>query len=407
MEIGICRSSLKTILHLDMNSYFATAEQQANPCLRGRPVGIIKAPGRGCVIASSIEAKKFGVKTGATAWRAKELCPEIILVPADMDKYFSLTKKMITIVENYSPTVEVFSIDEVFADVTETQNLFSGGVVEMVYRIKEDIFLDLGEWIKCSAGVSFSKLIAKLASEMNKPNGLTFLNTDNYLQETADIGVEKVCGIGSSRMKYLHDRGLFTLGMARKVDLPLEIHDLVWLLEDENLVTKDDLFPAKSVSRTYTTFEDLRSEKEVEVLIRNLSEEVAEKLREMGMAGRTLGLFVRSEIGSKSVRKTLKDPTNDGMVIFEMLWREYLTNSLLPVRFAGVSVSNLVWEGQMFILEEVRKRNMVLKSVDKVNDKWGQFTIYPAIFLENELIRPEVTGFLGDKWYRFGGRKRT
>src|SRR3989338_6239123 len=114
---------IKTILHLDMNSYFATAEQQANLYLRGKPVGIIKAEGRGCVIAASVEAKKFGVKTGSTVWEAKGLCPQIVLVPSDMDKYFALTSRMIKILADYSPTLEIFSIDEAFIDLTQTQNL--------------------------------------------------------------------------------------------------------------------------------------------------------------------------------------------------------------------------------------------------------------------------------------------
>jgi len=109
---------MRTILHVDMNSYFATAEQQANPYLRGKPVGIIKAEGRGCIIAASIEAKKYKIKTGCTVWDAKKLCPQIILVPSDMGKYFALTQRLIRIISDYSPTLEVFSIDEMFADVT-------------------------------------------------------------------------------------------------------------------------------------------------------------------------------------------------------------------------------------------------------------------------------------------------
>ena len=114
---------MKTILHLDMNSYFATVEQQTRPELRGKPVGVIKALGRGCIIAASVEAKKYGVKTGTTVWEAKKLCPHIVLVPSDMNKYFAMTKKLIRMADDYSPAVEVFSIDEFFLDITDTQTL--------------------------------------------------------------------------------------------------------------------------------------------------------------------------------------------------------------------------------------------------------------------------------------------
>lgn len=407
MEVKGDRDHLKTILHLDMNSYFATVEQQANPYLRGKPVGIIKAEGRGCVIAASVEAKKYGVRTGCNVWEAKKLCPAIVFVPSDMDKYFSQTQKIIEITSEYSPTVEVFSIDEVFMDVTETQKLFSGGVLEMVFRMKKDISTRLGEWVKCSVGVSFNKLAAKLGSEMNKPNGLTFLMRENYLADTEKIDVKEVCGIGYARGKYLYGRGLFNLGQARKANLPNEISDLVWLRGDQTLVTNDNLAPAKSVSRTYTTFSELILQSEVERLVRNLVEEAAEKLREMGMSGRTMTLFLRSEAGSFWARKTLVNPTCDGLLIFKMLWQKYICNPLLPVRFAGVGVGNLCFNIQPPIAEEMKRREAALKSMDNVNAKWGQFTVYPAALLGGELVRPEVTGFLGDKWYRFGGLERT
>lgn len=407
MEVRSYGNDVRTILHVDMNSYFATLEQQANPYLRGKPVGIIKAEGRGCVIAASVEAKKYGVKTGCNVWEAKKLCPTIVFVPSDMAKYFSQTQKIIEIASTYSPIVEVFSIDEVFLDVTETQKLFSGGVLEMVFRIKTDISRRLGEWVKCNVGVSFNKLAAKLGSEMNKPNGLTFLLPENYLADTEGVDVKEVCGIGYSRAKYLYGRGLFNLGQARKVSLPDEIADLVWLRGDSRLITNDNLSPAKSVSRTYTTYSELLLQTEVERLVRNLVEEATEKLREMRMSGRTMTLFLRSEAGNFWARKTLINPTYDGFLIFKLLWQEYVRNPLLPVRFAGVGIGNLCFDIQLPITEEMQKRETALKFLDEINAKWGQFTVYPAALLGGELIRPEVTGFLGDKWYRFGGLERT
>lgn len=394
---------MKTIMHVDMNSYFATAEQQANPYLRGKPVGIIKALGRGCVIAASVEAKKFGVKTGTTVWEAKQKCPQIILVPSDMDKYFSLTQKMISIISHYSPTIEIFSIDEAFLDVTDTQKIFAGGAWEIALEIKNLIKTEMGEWMKCSIGISYTKLLAKLASEMQKPDGLTFLNPKNYLQKTENIAVEEVCGIGMARTRYLHARGIFKLGQARKLDLPPEIADLVWLRNEEPLTTIADLDPAKSVGRTFTTFSVLSTQKQVLSLIRNLVEEAAAKLREMGMGGRTFVLYLTlnpsPNSGEGHYVKTLKSPTNDPQVIFEILALEYFKNPVVGIRKAGVGISNLVFSIQYSVFD---KREKMLRAVDEINEKYGLFTAYPASLLGGELIRPEVTGFLGDKWYRFG-----
>lgn len=392
---------MRTILHVDMNSYFATVEQQANPSLRGKPVGIIKAEGRGCIIAASVEAKKFGVKTGCTVWEAKKLCPQIILVASDMDKYFALTTKLIKIACDYSPIVEVFSIDEAFVDVTDTQKLFGGGVLEMALEIKMRIKQDLGEWMRASVGISFTKLLAKLASEMHKPDGLTFLSAENYLEETQKVPVEDVCGIGKARTTMLQCMGVRTLGEARVRSLPKEIEDLVWLRVEEPIITVEDLQPAKSVSRTFTTFSILNTQCSILKLVRNLVEEAAAKLREMNMIGRTLCL----SIDGFWVRKTINSPTDDPLVIFNLLW-PYFTKSYegQGIRRAGVWITNLMFNppagGQCSLL---KNREKLLKATDEVNRKFGLFTVYPASLLGGELIRSEVTGFLGDKYYRLTG----
>lgn len=396
---------MRTILHLDMNSYFATAEQQANPYLRGKPIGIIKAAGRGCIIAASVEAKRFGVRTGTTVWEAQKMCPQIVLVPSDMEKYFSLTQKLIQITDDYSPVREIFSIDEVFADLTETQYLFGGGALQAAMEIKVRIRRELGEWMRCSVGISFTKLLAKLASEMHKPDGLTWLTPGNYLEQTEKLPVEEVCGIGRARTKYLHARGAYTLGQARKFELPTEIADLVWLKNDIEMVTDADLEPAKSVSRTFTTFREFESRDKIEQLVRNLVEEAAAKLREMKMAGRTFCLSLSSGQRQFSfwARRTVESPTDDPLIIFNLLWQKFTEAPLPSVRFAGVHLTNLIPNIQLPISNE---RQKLLGAADEVNRKWGLFTLYPARLLSEELIRPEVTGFLGDKWYRFGSAAR-
>lgn len=384
-----------------MNSYFATAEQQASPLLRGRPVGIIKAEGRGCVIAASVEAKKFGVKTGVTVWEARRLCPRITLVPADMDKYLALTRRLVKIVQDYSPTVEVFSIDEMFAEVTDSQKNFAGGAWQMALEMKWRIKQELGEWMRASVGIAFTKLIAKLASEMRKPDGLTWLTPEDYLERTAAVKVEEVCGIGRSRSAFLHGLGVTTLGEARLRQLPPEIAELVWLREEEPVAEIEKLEPAKSVSRTFTTFTEITKQEGIKKLVRNLVEEAAAKLREMDMAGRTMWLSLSADRYEESswVRLTIPAPTNDPLTIFTLLWKEYEKKPVGGVRFAGTGISNLEFKVQSSIFSN---REDLLKAADAVNGKYGLFTVYPATLLGGELIRPEVTGYLGDKWYRFG-----
>lgn len=390
---------MRTILHVDMNSYFATVEQQANPRLRGKPVGIIKAVGRGCVIAASIEAKKYGVKTGMGVWDAQKLCPQIILVPSDMDKYFAVTEGLIKIISDYSPFVEVFSIDEAFIDVTDTLGLFAGGAFEIALDIKRRIKEELGDWLKCSVGISYTRLLAKLGSEMQKPDGLTWLTPENYLTATERLAVEEVCGIGFARTKYLHNKGLYTLGQARAApNLLPEVEDLVHLRLNDELSLTSELEPAKSVSRSYTTYKVLSAKCEVLSLVRNLVEEACLKLREMKMVGRTFCLSLSGEEGFWA-RKTIFVPSDDPLIIYDLLVKEYAKNHVLGVRKAGVWISNLMFNAQCLMFS---RREEMLKATDVVNKKYGLFTLYPASLLGGELIRPEVTGYLGDKYYRFG-----
>ncbi len=253
--------------------------------------------------------------------------------------------------------------------------------------------------MKCSIGISFTKLLAKLASEIKKPDGLTFLTPENYLVATENVVISEVCGIGRARTTRLQSMGVTTLGEARRLPyLPREIDDLVWLRVDEALAAVEDLQVAKSVSRTFTTFSSLNSQASILKLVRNLIEEAGMKLREMGMAGRTFCL----SMDNFWARVTIKTPTDDPLIIYDLLNREYEKRPVVGVRQAGVWVSNLRFNVQDSIFN---KRPDLLRAVDKVNEKWGLFTMYPGVLLGSELIRPEVTGFLGDKYYRLLTRK--
>ncbi|MBI2420700.1 MAG: DNA polymerase IV, partial [Candidatus Levybacteria bacterium] len=160
----------RVILHIDFDSYFASVEQQFDPKLRGKPIGVTATNGRTCIIAASREAKKLGIPSVTRVWEARKVCPEIITVPAHFGKYWEITQKFLNICKDYSPLVELFSLYEVFIDITPTENLFDGRL-EIVRKIKQRINDEIGEYITVSVGLSHNKLLAKLGSGLDKPNG--------------------------------------------------------------------------------------------------------------------------------------------------------------------------------------------------------------------------------------------
>ncbi len=195
------------ILHVDMNSYFATILQQENPRLRGKPIGVLKAAGRSCVIAASKEAKKLGVTTGCRVKEAKLLAPQIIFVPAAFDIYLSCTQKLKAAFHSVCPHVSIFSLDEAFLDITDDDLIYPDPVAfaRLVQtRVKET----LGEWVTCNVGISHNHFLAKLASEI-APKGTIFTITqENKDAILAQVPFQAVCGIGHRLEKKLHALGV-------------------------------------------------------------------------------------------------------------------------------------------------------------------------------------------------------
>ena len=406
---------MPTLLHIDMDSYFASVEQQFNQNLAGKPVGVLKALGRTCVIAASREAKKYGIKTGTSVWDARALCPQITFVPADFDKYFSVTKKFIKICENFSPYFEVFSIDELFLDVTLTQPLFGSAPV-IAQKIKEQIKKEIGQYVTCSVGISYNRLLAKLASGMNKPDGVFEITSQNRDEVLFKANLTDMCGIGRRLEKRLLNMGIKNLKILRQIplntlkaefglSLAQNLKNFSYGEDSSRLTNLDDLTDAKSISRTFTLFKDTTDEIKIRQTLLNLCAEVGYKLRKMRMEGRQFGLGIRGDNQDECVHKTFKIYTDSNSEIFKIIWNLYRNLSWKnSVRFLGV------WAGllsrnenlTMCLFPEEQKKQKLNLAVDKINNKFGGFTLYPATLLGGELIRPEVNGYLGDKKYQFG-----
>ena len=402
----------RVILHVDLNSFFATAEQQANPYLRGKPIGIIKARSRSCIIAASVEAKRYGVKTGSNIYEAKKLCPQVILVPADFDKYADITYRFIDICSTYSPACEVFSLDECFIDVTETEKLL-GGVLAIAYDIKKRLRIEVGDWMTCSIGISHNRLLAKLASSQIKPDGLFLINAANALEVLDKSDLLDVCGLGFGLNRHLRKLGIDSFPKLRSKSMEflykhfgpywsVHLYNIARGIDDSSVIPLAVIPDAKSVGRTYTTHRNLYKGEEIKKLIRNLCEEAAFKARQMGLAGRYVGLTLRGGEQSFYGHRTLKNYIDDGKRLFDICIEISRNWELSYVRFCGVTLGMLIkkdWLPTSLFPWERRRADLV-SSVDKINSRFGGYTIFPGQLLGTVVIRPEVNGYFGDRAYR-------
>jgi len=380
-------SPKRIIAHVDMNAFFASVEQKQNPHLRGKPVLVCGNPdGRSVVATASYEARAYGVKTGMTLWEAKKLCPNAILVQCDVEKYVYTSMKLLSIYRSFTPKVEAFSVDEAFLDLTGTQRLF-GSPEEIARKIKKRIRTKLG--LLCSVGIASNKLLAKLGSDLKKPDGLVYLSDEKLPLVFEKLPVSSLCGIGSRLSSHLEKLGIRTCGDLRRY--PPEVLERkfgkvgIYLsnmgkgIGDVEVLYYYQSEPIKSVGHSHTLDQDAYSEDLIERLVFQLSEQVGKRLRRYGYKGKTVCLTLRySDFSTFSKRRTLnrfiwdgRDIYLEAMRIFEMLY-----NGFGGIRLAGVSVSNLKEETtQLSLFPEEEKKERLLETMDRINQRYGDFTI--------------------------------
>ncbi|MFA5073333.1 MAG: DNA polymerase IV [Nitrospirota bacterium] len=378
---------MRTIMHIDMNAFFASVEQRANPALQGKPMAVIGSKHRGVVLSPSYDARAFGVRTGMTYGEAKKACPHIVLVPADSSKYAHACQELISIWKDFTPLVELFSIDEAFLDVTGCDELF-GDPVQIAIQIKERIWDETG--LLCSIGIGPNKLLAKLGSDLQKPDGLVFISPEDVEAVLENLPVKKICGIGPNLTSHLRAIGIRTCGELRRTPLKQltttfgligeRLHDISLGLDDDPVRSEEEqeAEDSKSMGHSMTLDEDCSSRSLIERHILQLSEKVGRRLRRGAYSGRTIALTLRySDFHTFTRQKKLNAAVNHGLDIYAgaaALFQEIQLQQ--PIRLVGVSVSGLEQNGvQMPLFEKDRKRTWITEAMDEINDEYGECTV--------------------------------
>ncbi|HWM80030.1 MAG TPA: DNA polymerase IV, partial [Methylomirabilota bacterium] len=365
----------RTIVHVDMDAFYASVEQRDRPELHGLPVIVGADPrGRGVVSAASYEARRFGVHSAMPISRAFQLCPEGAFLPVDMDKYARVSVEVMAILAEFTPLVEPLSIDEAFLDVTASGALWGDGAA-IGRQIKSKIRSRVS--LTASVGVAANKFVAKVASELEKPDGLVVVAPGEEGEFLSPLPVGRLWGVGKVAGAELQAMGILTIGqLAQTPAAHLKARfgphgpDLLQLARglDDRPVGPDAA--PKSMGAEETFERDTRDVELVRATLRGQSERVARELRAGGHAGRTVTLKLRFADFSTITRAQTGDPTQDGLAIYRrveaLFSRVRLTQA---VRLIGVSVSLLgsAGSGQLSLLEpDVARTERLARAVDRL-----------------------------------------
>lgn len=400
----------RTIMHIDMNAFFASVEQRVNPALRGKPIAVIGSARRTVVTTASYEARAYGVKTGMNRYEAKRLCPPLIFVIGDNGKYIDTSCRILDILRDFSPKVEAYSIDEAFLDITGVSVLF-GEPRDMAAAIKKRIMDETG--LTCSIGAAPNKLLAKLASDMKKPDGLVIIRDEDAEGLLRNLPVGELWGIGPKLTAHLSGMGVKTCGELGRFPVSVLrerfgiIGERLQLmgrgLDESPVIPIGEEQEAKSVGHSMTLPIDVSDKEVIKRHLLKLSEMVGRRSRRYGLKGRKVSLTVRyPDFYTFTRQRTLSAHTNDTRTIYLSAGQILDSLRLDAVRLIGVSISDMIGEErQMPLFEEDRKREDLLSAMDAVNSRFGEFTLTWAVLLE----RDDGPGVISPSW-RPGGVKR-
>lgn len=392
------------LLHIDMDAFFASVEQQINPNLKGKPVIVGSRDKKyyTVVAAASYEAKAYGIDSGMLTKDAYKLCPHAEFVACDSAKYTYVSREIFTILQDYSPQVEHSTIDEFDLEITGLERLF-GPPLELGKIIKKRIRQAFG--LTCSIGIAPTWILAKLGTKIRKPDGLILINEANLDTMIQGLPVSKICGIGPAINRYLETLGIQTCDQLKTIPEPVLVDNfgrslgqwLYHILRFEKDLSYDHSVNYKpsatsyklqaisnkprTVGHSYTLPRAIFDQKIIDAWLRMLCEMVAERLRKYELLGHTTCLWVNSRNESFLRQKTHPIPTNDGLEIFlrSRAILAHLKANLGAIRALGVSLSGLISEQSPPLLTEQKKREDLLKALDKINARYGDWTISPAV----------------------------
>ena len=385
--------SARSILHVDMDAFYASVEQRDNPDLRGKPLVVGGTTNRGVVAAASYEARKFGIRSAMPMREAYRRCPSLLRVRPRMSHYQDVSKQIFKIFGSFTPLVEGLSLDEAFLDVTASVTLF-GTPVDIAAAIKKKIHDETA--LTASVGVAVNKLVAKIASDLEKPDGLTVIYPADYETRLDPLPVSVLPGIGRQTMKRLSGTGISTFRDLRLAETRIlepvfgrftqKTRDRAAGIDDRPVVPMRE---EKSISAEETYDKDLATRESMDRELLRLTERTATRLRKAGLVAGTIQIKIRQSDFKTYTRQRSVRPAANGTDQIYAVARDLLSawlssNPGAKIRLLGVGGGNLAAVEQPDLFASTRTENTIDKAVDEIRDRFGKDLLGRARTLDSD-----------------------
>jgi len=408
----VARSSTswpRAIALMDMNAFFASIEQHDHAEWRGRPVAITNGLQGSCIITCSYEARAYGIKTGMRLKQGRRLCPELIQCPAHPERYAAVSAAIMEALQDITPDIEVFSVDEAFLDVTHCQRLL-GSPSQIARLAKQKVFEASG--ILCSVGISGDKTTAKFAAKLNKPDGLTVIPPWEAAERLHDVPVTELCGIAEGIGRFLAGHGVHTCGEVKKLPISVLARRFgnpgrrIWYMcqGQDPAVLQQDVPAPKSIGHGKVMPPDTRDPDVLLTYLMHMSEKVGARLRRHHLQTRNFSIGLRTTEGWVGSKLQCALPTDDGRQIMTLcrstLDEVWVGQGVHQVQVTALAPVDSGSQLELFAVVD-DSQDDVNAVMDAVNRRYGELVLAPARLLN----RSSMPNVIAPAWKPFGHRQ--